>query len=259
MIQVEGITAFNDNYIWLLHNEDRQCYVVDPGDPDVVEQYLEEHDFILQGILITHHHWDHTNGVEQLAQDHDIPVYGPDNPAIKGITVPLVEGDTVTLLNQSFTVITTPGHTLDHITYFSAPDDGVPLLFCGDTLFSAGCGRLFEGTAAQMLTSINKLRILPGTTEVYCTHEYTLSNLNFALAVEPENKDIQNHQHQVVQLRDTQQPSLPSTIGLELKINPFMRTDQQSVVSAALEHSRLASLNDAEVFGTLRLWKDSFQ
>ena len=259
MIQVNGMLAFHDNYIWLLRNKFRQCYVVDPGDAEIVEHYLTVYNLTLQGILITHHHWDHTNGIEQLVYHRDIPVYGPDNLTINGITIPLQENDTIKVLDLDFTVITTPGHTLDHITYFAQQNHGIPLLFCGDTLFSAGCGRLFEGTASQIFISINKLRMLPKNTAVYCTHEYTLSNLKFALAVEPENKNIQKYQNKIIQLRNEQKPSLPSTIGIELKINPFMRIDQKSVVSAVLEHSHKTSLNNLEVFSTLRQWKDTFQ
>ncbi|KEQ15069.1 hydroxyacylglutathione hydrolase [Endozoicomonas numazuensis] len=261
MIQIRAIPAFQDNYIWLLsENSSQQCLVVDPGDAVVVEQSLEAWGLELSGILVTHHHWDHTNGIEALTKNRNIPVYGPDNEAITSITHPLRDSDTFTVLNTHFQILKTPGHTLDHIVFFSIPDQGDPFMFCGDTLFSAGCGRLFEGTAEQMQSSFDKLRSLPENTRIYCTHEYTLANLAFAKAVEPENHSIDNYLNRVTQLRQQHRPSLPSTIKLELTINPFMRTDQNSVITAVKEHAPDTTLSsEAEVFGALRQWKDRFQ
>ncbi|MGI9282996.1 MAG: hydroxyacylglutathione hydrolase [Endozoicomonas sp.] len=261
MIQIQAIPAFQDNYIWLLSEDSSQhCLVVDPGDASVVEETLAKLDLELTGILVTHHHWDHTNGIKALTKNRNIPVYGPDNAEIDGITHPLNETDTLTVLHTEFEIFKTPGHTLDHIVYYSCPEQGDPILFCGDTLFSAGCGRLFEGTAEQMQRSFNKLRALPENTRVYCTHEYTLSNLAFAQAVEPENHSIRDYRNRVTQLRQQDRPSLPSTIELELTINPFMRTDQNSVITAVKEHApHTALFSDAEVFGALRQWKDHFQ
>ncbi|WOG25354.1 hydroxyacylglutathione hydrolase [Endozoicomonas sp. 8E] len=260
MIHIQAIPAFQDNYIWLLCEDcSQQCLVVDPGDADVVEKALDRVNLELSGILITHHHRDHTNGIEKLTKNRSIPVYGPDNPAISGITHNLNDTEILTVLGTEFSILKTPGHTLDHIAYFAHPDQDDPILFCGDTLFSAGCGRLFEGTAEQMQSSFNKLRSLPENTRVYCAHEYTLANLAFAQTVEPDNQSIEEYRNRVIRLREQNRPSLPSSIRLELTINPFMRTDQKSVIIAVKEHAPNAALsNDAEVFGALRHWKDHF-
>lgn len=261
MLLVDAIHAFNDNYIWLVTNPSygNQCLVVDPGDPEVVEATLKQKQLELSGILITHHHYDHTGGIAELTRTRDIPVYGPVNPAISGITHPLQDGDNVTLLGTQFQVMSTPGHTLDHIVYFAQPEDRDPVLFCGDTLFSAGCGRLFEGSAQQMQLSLNRLNRLPKNTEVYCAHEYTLSNLMFAQAVEPDNADIKQRIHEVEALRSNSQRSIPSRIALEQKINPFLRTTTPEVIQAALARSGESSLNEDEVLGVIRQWKDNFQ
>ncbi|WP_257255636.1 hydroxyacylglutathione hydrolase [Endozoicomonas sp. SESOKO3] len=260
MIHIQAIKAFQDNYIWLLSESgSQQCLVVDPGEADVVEKAMKSLNLALSGILITHHHWDHTNGIQSLTKDRNIPVYGPDNAEISGITYPLNGTETLTVLGTEFNILKTPGHTLDHIAYFANPDQDDPILFCGDTLFSAGCGRLFEGTAEQMLSSLNKLRSLPKNTRVYCAHEYTLANLAFARAVEPANPSIKEYRNKVIQLREQGRPSLPSSLELEFTINPFLRIDQHSVITAVKEHAPCTVLsNDAEVFGALRHWKDQF-
>ncbi|WP_062269919.1 hydroxyacylglutathione hydrolase [Endozoicomonas arenosclerae] len=260
MIQIQAIPAFQDNYIWLLSEDSSQhCLVVDPGDAVVVKEALQKQGLELSGILITHHHWDHTNGIEALTKDRNIPVYGPDNPDILGVTHILKESDALNILNTQFEIITTPGHTLDHIAFFARPKQSDPILFCGDTLFSAGCGRLFEGSAEQMQNSFYKLRALPENTRIYCTHEYTLANLAFAQVVEPENHSIEDYRNRVNQLREQNRPSLPSSLKLEMTINPFLRTDQNSVITAVKEHAPETVLsNDADVFGALRQWKDHF-
>ncbi|WP_252179957.1 hydroxyacylglutathione hydrolase [Endozoicomonas sp. 4G] len=260
MLHIQAIPAFQDNYIWLLSEEHTgHCLVVDPGDADAVETALARLNLTLSGILVTHHHWDHTNGIEALTKNRNIPVYGPDNIEISGITQPLNDAQTLTVLNTRFRILKTPGHTLDHIAYFAHPDQDDPILLCGDTLFSGGCGRLFEGTAEQLHESLNKLCSLPKNTRVYCAHEYTLANLAFARTVEPGNRSIEEYRNRVIQLRKENRPSLPSSIELELAINPFMRTDQHSVITAVREHAPQAVLSgDAEIFGALRQWKDHF-
>ncbi|MGQ4275559.1 hydroxyacylglutathione hydrolase [Pseudidiomarina sp. E22-M8] len=235
---ISPIRAFDDNYIWAIQPvAGAAAVIVDPGDEQPVLEWLHKQQVDLASILITHHHWDHTDGLLPLLEKFDVPVYGPDNPKIKGISNPVGEGDRFTPagLEVNFSVLETPGHTLDHISFYATD-----LLFCGDTLFSAGCGRMFEGTAPQFYTSLRKLAELPATTSVYCTHEYTAANLEFAAAAEPDNKAIKQFQQQVVQWRERDQASLPSNIARELEINPFL-------------HAR-----NAEEFAQLRQWKDKF-
>lgn len=256
MLKIEPIPAFQDNYIWCLH-DGATAWVVDPGDAAPVEQFLAARNLRLEGILITHHHSDHVGGVAQLLHRRaPIPVFGPLNPAIENITQRLAEGDRVALLGLSFTVIEVPGHTLDHIAYISETT-APPLLFCGDTLFAAGCGRLFEGTPEQMYASLQKLSALPSATAVYCTHEYTLANLRFARAVEPDNLALQSRALSAKQLRRESQPTLPSTLALELETNPFLRANAPTVRAAALTHGASGTGN-AEIFAALRKWKDHF-
>ena len=255
-MDITPIPAFQDNYIWAMHNKAGHCVLVDPGDAAVVEKFLQKQNLQLSAILITHHHWDHTGGVQALCAQRNIPVYGPHNPNIEGIQHPLSEGDTVHLpaLDLSFQILEVPGHTLDHIAYYNADQN---LLFCGDTLFHAGCGRLFEGSPEQMLSSLNKLAALPNQTQVFCTHEYTLANLAFAQAVEPDNTQLANTVNHVQQLRDAGKVSLPSDIGLQRQINPFLRSEQVAVIQAA--KARGSQSNEpAEIFKTIRQWKDSF-
>lgn len=256
MFAIDPIPAFTDNYIWCLHN-DSEAWVVDPGDAAPVIEFIETCRLRLQGILITHHHRDHTGGIEALCDHFALQrVYGPDNKAIAGITAPLREGDTIDILGERLTVLEVPGHTLDHIAFLSiklVP----PALFCGDTLFAAGCGRLFEGSAQQMFTSLNKLKKLAPETRIFCTHEYTQANLRFAKAVEPANLALELRTHRVDELRSNNQPTLPSTLATELETNPFLRTDHPAVRKAALEHN-LLSTEEVEVFATIRRWKDQF-
>ena len=215
MLSITPIPAFSDNYIWAIHNS-TGCYVVDPGEPDAVLQFIAETGLTLAGILITHHHFDHTGGIKSLTAENSIPVYGPDNQKIDGITRQVKNGDNITILGCSFSILATPGHTLDHIVYFSNNNSN-PILFCGDTLFSGGCGRLFEGTPEQMQQSLDKLADLPENTQVFCAHEYTRANLAFAATIEPENTDIQARISDVDQLRQQNRPSIPTSIGLEKK------------------------------------------
>ena len=214
------IPAFSDNYIWMLVRNSH-AWIIDPGEAAPVVQVLHEKNLKLAGILITHHHADHTGGIVELLQHHSVPVYGPCNsPARKLISHVLKDGDCISLGGIEFSVIAVPGHTLDHIAFYSAVEN---ILLCGDTLFSAGCGRVFEGTHEQMYESLLKLAALPGDTKFYCAHEYTLANLLFAIAVEPDNQDIIQYQRQCEAIRAKNLPTLPSTIALEKKINPFLR------------------------------------
>lgn len=253
-VQITPIKAFNDNYIWCIHNT-QHSLVVDPGDAAPVVAHLQQQQLSLQGILITHHHWDHTDGIEQLLAIYpDIPVFGPHNH-ITTITHRLCEGEQLHLpsLDIAMQVLAVPGHTLDHIAYYG--DIG---LFCGDTLFSAGCGRLFEGSPAQMLDAMDKFKQLPDQTKVYCTHEYTLANLAFAQAVEPQNLNVQQYSQWVRQQRENSAATLPSQIGQEKAINPFMRTDNAQVKMAIERHCQQSLSDEVAVFTQLRRWKDNF-
>lgn len=252
------LPAFSDNYIWMLHDA-RQAIVVDPGEARPVLQALEHRGLQLQAILVTHHHHDHVGGVEALRQATGAPVYGPARERIPQPAQALVQGDTIELLGVRFTVLDVPGHTAGHIAYHGAPAAGAPMLFCGDTLFSGGCGRLFEGTPAQMLASLDALAALPGDTRVCCAHEYTLSNLAFARAVEPGNAALLHHSSVCADLRAQQQPTLPSSIALERQINPFLRVRQPAVAAAAQRFLPSVDPTDAAaVFAALREWKNEF-
>ena len=250
------IPAFTDNYLWLLH-DGRRALVVDPGDAGPVLQALAQHGLALASILVTHHHPDHTGGVAALHEATGAPVYGPATESIPEPFTPLKEGDTVQALGLDFQVLDVPGHTAGHIAFYAPDVDGQPLLFCGDTLFSGGCGRLFEGTPAQMLASLDKLAALPGTTRVCCTHEYTLGNLRFALAAEPGNAELAAYQAHCLRLREQGLPTLPSTIAQEQLINPFLRTRQASLVAAA-QRLDASAHDDIAVFAALRQWKNQF-
>lgn len=259
MIEIYPIPAFVDNYIWLIHDpEQKKGYVVDPGDAAPVEATLQKKGIELSGILITHHHLDHVGGVAQLCKDRQIPVYGPASETIPNITRSLKEGEQVELpeLDLTLQVLDVPGHTAGHIAYYSAGAD--PILFCGDCLFSGGCGRLFEGTAEQMFASLSKFQTLPSETRVYCTHEYTQANLKFALAVEPENADLLEYNEQVMKAREAGEPTLPTTIALENKINPFLRSDVTTVKNNMEKQTGESLPDPVDVFRATRAWKDHF-
>ncbi|MBX3611445.1 MAG: hydroxyacylglutathione hydrolase [Hydrogenophaga sp.] len=252
------IPAFTDNYIWMLHNGQR-ALVVDPGEASGVLQALKEAGLTLDTILITHHHADHTGGVAELREATGARVIGP---AFETMPEPLARvsgGEQVQALGLTFDVIDVPGHTSGHIAYFCGDVGGLPLVFCGDTLFSGGCGRLFEGTPAQMHDSLGRLAALPGNTRVCCTHEYTLSNLRFALAVEPANAELVAYQARCEALRARQQPTLPSSIELERHINPFLRTTEPAVVRAAAAQAPGSGSDPVSVLAALREWKNVFR
>jgi len=255
MLEIFAIPAFTDNYIWALRKE-KQLVVVDPGDPNAVQDILLKENLDLIAILITHWHPDHTGGLLELSKEKAIPVYGPKGGHIEGITNELGENDQITILGNTFKVFETPGHTLDHISYFS--DQANPILFCGDTLFSGGCGRLFEGTPTQMYNSLSKFSSLPEETKVFCTHEYTLSNLNFAVEVEPTNKELLKYYEEVSNKRNNNEITLPSNIKLEKNINPFLRSSESSIKKSAEKYSSKSNLDNIETLSVIRSWKDNF-
>lgn len=257
MLTLIPIPAFADNYLWLLH-DGQQALVVDPGDAAPVQRILQDNGLQLSAILVTHHHADHTGGVDTLRNETGAMVFGPASEHIPKPFSPLVEGDEISALGIGFHIIDVPGHTAGHIAYYTADMNGKPLLFCGDTLFSGGCGRLFEGTPAQMLASLDKLAALPGNTVTCCTHEYTLSNLRFALAVDPDNQALAAYQAHCKQLREQHQPTLPTSIEQELLINPFLRTRQPALISSA-RHFDAAAHDDTSVFAAIRQWKNQFK
>ncbi len=251
------LPAFSDNYIWLLH-DGQQALVVDPGDAQPVLQALERASLQLEAILVTHHHPDHTGGVSALRQATGARVFGPVREVMPEPLTRLVEGEHLQCLGLNFEVIEVPGHTAGHIAYYASVPEQAPLLFCGDTLFSGGCGRLFEGTPAQMLASLDKLAALPDATRVCCAHEYTLSNLLFACAVEAGNEALLKYMKTVQTLRAAGQTTLPSTLLLERQINPFLRTRQPTVIQAAQAFDASAS-DEASIFAALRQWKNEFR
>lgn len=257
MFSVVAIPAFQDNYIWLFQTPNsKDAFVVDPGDAAPVIQYLNANNLNLAGILITHHHADHTGGVNTLKAKYNPIIYGPKNSPFKGASHTLEEGDQCEIMGGVFSIKHVPAHTLDHISYFL--EDEQPVLFCGDTLFLAGCGRLFEGTPAQMLKAMKYFDTLPAETLVYCTHEYSLSNLAFAAAVEPDNQAIQTVIRECQQKRKQHLPTLPSSIAQEREINPFMRTEMPSVKASATDYSGKTLADEASVLTAIRTWKNNF-
>ena len=255
MYSVKPLPAFTDNYIWLLETSDRRCVVVDPGESGPVLTELNSRNLKLEAILLTHHHGDHVGGVRDILARFPVPVYGSADSRVPFIDRPVKDGERIQVLGETFLVIAIPGHTLDHIAFFS--ETPVPRLFCGDTLFAAGCGRIFEGTAEQMHTSLNKLSRLPDSTEIYCAHEYTLSNLRFALSLEPDNSLLLQRFAQCQELRSRNQPTLPSRLDLERATNPFLRSDDP-VLQAAVQQSGASANSALEVFTQVRRLKDSF-
>lgn len=253
------LPAFTDNYIWLLQHQ-QHVLAVDPGDGQAVLQWLaREPDLQLNTILVTHHHADHTGGLADLVQATGAQVYGPALEKLPVPHTPVAEGDTLAWGPLHWQVLDVPGHTAGHVAYWAHPEGQAPILFCGDTLFSGGCGRLFEGTAGQMLASLDRLAALPADTRVCCAHEYTLSNLRFAQAVEPDNASLAAYTLACQALRDQHQPTLPTPLGQELEINPFLRSRQNTVRTAAARHAGTAATNDAEAFAQLREWKNQFK
>jgi hydroxyacylglutathione hydrolase len=260
-MKVSMIKAFSDNYIWAISsNSGNKLALVDPGDADVCIEYIEQQNMQLSTILITHHHADHVGGINKLvaycqSKQWPLTVYGPESENIPHCDIALNESHKVNLadLVLEFTIFDLPGHTSGHIAYLSQDN-----LFCGDTLFSGGCGRLFEGTPSQMLSSLEKLSALPERTHVYCAHEYTLANLNFALSVEPSNSELVHYYNQVIQKREKDIATIPSSIMLEKKINPFLRCHKASLMTSASEFSGDEVDDKLKTFSIIRAWKDNF-
>ena len=254
MINIEPIKAFNDNYIWLATTNEGSI-VIDPGEAHKTIKYLKENDLNLEAILITHHHFDHTGGIEDMLKFRNVDVYGPVNN-IPSINKQLRDGDLFSVIGIDFKIIEIPGHTLDHIAFFSE-NNGNPVLFCGDTLFSSGCGRVFEGTFEQMHESILKLKSLPANTKIYSGHEYTQSNLKFAMEVEPLNQKLISRYNDVQDLLNKGIPTLPTTLELELEVNPFLRCQAREVQNSVVKQFNTSNHED-EIFKALRQWKDNF-
>ncbi len=255
-VQIIPIPAFKDNYIWLIHNG-QQAVVVDPGDATAVMQTLKQLKLNLNGILITHHHQDHIAGVADLLLAYpNIKVHAPKLESYAFAHTPVSDADTVKLdfFDLCFSVMLLPGHTLGHVAYLSDNKDGEQLLFCGDTLFGAGCGRLFEGSPAQMYDSLQRLASLPPSTKVYCSHEYTLHNIEFATSLEPNNVALQERKLATLKLRDAGMPSLPSCIALELETNPFLRCNSVAIQAA----SGLNSRAQVAVFSRIRELRNAY-
>lgn len=257
-LTITPISAFDDNYIWVISQASHSfVYVVDPGDAEVVIRHLKEHKQVLAGVLITHHHDDHTGGLERLIEysDHELEVFGPANENIAHIKTSISSQTEVTLskLTSTAKIFSVPGHTLGHIAYLIENH-----LFCGDTLFSGGCGRIFEGTPAQMHHSLQALAKLPLNTQVYCAHEYTVSNLKFALAVDPQNSVLFDYHEHCLAMRSKGEATLPSSIGMERNINPFLRCDTSAIQRSVCNRFEVNHSDNATVFGLLRQWKDNF-
>ena len=255
MINIEPIKAFDDNYIWLMTTNEGSI-VIDPGECINLLKTIEQKNIKLDAVLITHHHYDHTGGIEELLIKYpNLKVYGPNNN-IDSIKSRLIDGELLNVIGIDFEIIEIPGHTLDHIAYFANIKNS-PILFCGDTLFAGGCGRVFEGTFDQMYESLMKLKKLPQNTRIYCGHEYTINNLKFAKAVEPDNVDLITRYNDVLDLRKNNIPTLPSTLLIELKTNPFLRADKNNVQNIISKKFK-TGINEKEIFSALRQWKDNF-
>ena len=254
MLEIVPLPAFKDNYIWTLR-AGKNAAVVDPGEAGPVKKYLAREGLSLVAILATHHHPDHVGGIAELVAMAKVPVFGPKGEPIPALTHPVGQGDNVEIpaLKAEFSVLDIPGHTRAHVAYY-----GLESLFCGDTLFACGCGRVFEGTAEQMLASLSKLAALPDATKVYCGHEYTLANIKFARSVDPENRLLAAREERAKALRAAGRPTLPSTLGEERATNPFLRCAEPVVVESANKYLGSRAADPARVFAAIREWKNRF-
>ena len=253
MLSVEPIKAYTDNYIWLVSTNEGSI-VVDPGESEEILNLIDSNKIDLKGVLITHHHYDHTNGLLDLTNKMNLEVYGPKK--IEGINKIVKESDKFSVIGIDFEVIEIPGHTLDHLAFFSSNNKD-PILFCGDTLFAGGCGRVFEGTFEQMFMSLKKISKYPKETKVFCGHEYTLSNLKFALEVDKDNKDLMNEFNNIEKLISSDIPSLPTNLNKELKLNPFLRCHDIDIKNKVIEKFDIID-DELQIFTDLRKWKDNF-
>ena len=253
MLSVEPIKAYTDNYIWLVSTNEGSI-VVDPGESKEILNLIDSNKIDLKGVLITHHHYDHTNGLLDLTNKINLEVYGPKK--IEGINNIVKESDKFSLIGIDFEVIEIPGHTLDHLAFFSSNNKD-PILFCGDTLFAGGCGRVFEGTFEQMFKSLKKISNYPKETKIFCGHEYTLSNLKFALEVDKDNKQLSDEYINVKKLISSDIPSLPTNLNKELKVNPFLRCNEINIKNKVIDKFNIID-DELEIFTALRKWKDNF-
>ena len=254
MLSIKPIKALSDNYIWLVTTNEGSI-VIDPGESKQIIDLIKSNKIDLEGILITHHHYDHTNGIEEILKYKKVEVYGPKNN-VNSVTKRVKQNDVFNLIGLKFEVIETPGHTLDHIAFYCF-EDGKSILFCGDTLFSGGCGRVFEGTYSQMYESLKKLSKLPEDTQIFCGHEYTSSNLQFACAVEPNNQFIKKYTEEIIEKTKNGVPSLPSSLKIEYMINPFIRCNEENLIDNINKKFGEVT-SEIEIFSTLRKWKDDF-
>ena len=257
--QIDAIPALSDNYIWCIHDTE-SALIVDPGEAAPARRFLEHNGLTLEAVLLTHHHPDHTQGLGRLVGDAAVPVYGPADSPFKGVTHPLREGDTLEWRDLVFQVLAVPGHTLDHIAFYcdkaALPQ---PITLCGDALFACGCGRLFEGKPEQMRAGLAKLRDCPDNTLVCCGHEYTRANVAFSRAVSPDDTELAEYQKEVARLRDSGLATVPTTMGQERRLNPFLRWDDPAVISAAEAQAGQENLDADSVFSIIRQWKDGFR
>ena len=253
MLSVEPIKAYTDNYIWLVSTNEGSI-VVDPGESKEILNLIDSNKIDLKGVLITHHHYDHTNGLLDLTNKMNLEVYGPKK--IEGINNIVKESDKFSLIGIDFEVIEIPGHTLDHLAFYSSNNKD-PILFCGDTLFAGGCGRVFEGTFEQMFKSLKKISNYPKETKIFCGHEYTLSNLKFALEVDEDNKQLADEYINVKKLISSDIPSLPTNLNKELKLNPFLRCNEINIKNKIIDKFDIID-DELEIFTALRKWKDNF-
>ena len=253
MLSVDPIKAYTDNYIWLISTNEGSI-VVDPGESKEILNLVDSNKIDLKGVLITHHHYDHTNGLLDLTNKMNLEVYGPKK--IEGINNIVKESDKFSLIGIDFEVIEIPGHTLDHLAFYSS-NNRDPILFCGDTLFAGGCGRVFEGTFEQMFESLKKISNYPKETKIFCGHEYTLSNLKFALEADEDNKQLADEYLNVKKLISSDIPSLPTNLNKELKVNPFLRCDEINIKNKVIDKFDIID-DELEIFTALRKWKDNF-